>query len=651
MALASEKRMKSWYEDENNATYKHFDYIFKNPCWDLSEKKPGGFSACPYFWIAWLIGFVLMRFFIVPPLTVIQLLSKAGFSSIIKPLDRLGEKIASKGEPMPSGLGSFALAFLIAVVGGVSRLIQLFWNYSMEHGQGEMQYIAFFGILSMLAVGIPHFIYQSKHKYEPNRCKTQYWVYLFALIILGISAVVCGPELVMSLKIIGSLIAIPFVGVFNGIVWLLAVIAGWIASAFWFVLASLTAVYFGFPAWALMLAFMAVCFGFSYMAPEALVEEVEEPSVTEEDWLNVLFPYFYWGNQSGFQIYKLAKYLGKEEEEEVTKAELAAFRIYDRAAMRKYMERADWSNFYLGTYDQYSALHKIRMAPKSDMKDLEKRASKLSKSYGDIYYCLEESIRSICYDTMFRSFRFEYVYDDEGDVERTIDYLENSYDEVFTPEVIEKVKLAAVSQQKEIDSAKDTLCYKMTQLFATLCVPIAAMGNGLLNLCEMIWEGICNVFTYVWMLIKSKKQGVCPYYTFKKKPVSEFDNDDDDDDDEFDDEFDDEDDDDDDDEFDEDDDDDDGGVDLAEEAVDEIVGEEDVHRASDELNETMKELEKAAKEWKPEKEIELKEPAYESPSVSVQADGSSNRSYSAPSYDSGSSYDSGGSSDSGSSDD
>lgn len=55
MPLVSQSIVSRWYS-RNSWVYTHFSYLFQNPVW--SKNVPGGFSLCPYFWLALFSMFI-----------------------------------------------------------------------------------------------------------------------------------------------------------------------------------------------------------------------------------------------------------------------------------------------------------------------------------------------------------------------------------------------------------------------------------------------------------------------------------------------------------------------------------------------------------------------------------------------------------------
>ena len=82
-------------------------------------------------------------------------------------------------------------------------------------------------------------------------------------------------------------------------------------------------------------------------------------------------------------------------------------------------------------------------------------------------------------------------------------------------------KLKEQQQIAKDNSWLHTTCIKMTtaitgkfrSFFISIWKIISKIGKG-------IWWFCCQVgilFVYLWMLIKAKKQGACPYFTFSDK--------------------------------------------------------------------------------------------------------------------------------------
>jgi hypothetical protein len=491
MALAPQHVIDSWYLNKNCFIYKNFDYIFKNQLWDKSHKKPGGFSVCPYFWMSILVGFLFMRLLFVPIIRIAKFITVSCFMSPIDTMLRkaLSKLIGNEVGDLPEGIG-FAFAFILTgAISGIAFLLAALYGFYFEevHGQRAVISLSFWlmtsGLLALLAHGINCMFNRSS-----NRCKTEYYVYGWAALAVILSLAFCSSAFIGSIVyIVGSILG-AIATILTGIFGVIYIAVGWIAKQ---ILAGLTISALGIPVWAVLTGIAVVTLLLEKAYPQ-------DPIVLEEDsrqkWENLLYTYLIKEFKGSLKEYVYLKSYFPTNE----KAELARGSIF----ANKYIPRIvrHIANSQLKPW----LLELSQSDYRSTMRAINKGA--LIRRYfpSDKMYDYMEKVRSTT---------FSFCLYDARD-----------YFEKYLKEEMDNDVERCLAEMKEAEEKRENgLCAKFTNAISILLYP---MTRGFNRVCTKLFVGIENVWTYSLVILKARKQGVCPYVMFEAPPIVHDDDDD-----------------------------------------------------------------------------------------------------------------------------
>ena len=167
MALVPESWVNEWYEDETNWVYKNFRYQFKNPMWD--KPIPKQVSLCPYFQSALWSGFIVLRCFVVPMFYIAVGLAKITKLIFGRFNDVMSDKVSKHIPTSAIATAITEAKSWLGIIAGVCILIALAASgiFGLIHAfqsEPEQTSYIFYGVLSILGVGITSLKYEGNYK-------------------------------------------------------------------------------------------------------------------------------------------------------------------------------------------------------------------------------------------------------------------------------------------------------------------------------------------------------------------------------------------------------------------------------------------------------------------------------------------------------
>lgn len=490
--LVKRSIVERWYQTDS-WVYKNFAYLFQNPLWQ--KKVPNGFSVCPYFWLN-LFSVLLFRPLFVAPITYVFLPIIKGLgkpaAAIDKGLHQLLKKLGIYVEDYSVGCGTgLSLVCLIALVCAGALLyftgvkLQTFYPYLTNDSPTGM--FAFWSVASF----VPLFAIIGLHKkITKTDCKTMSYLYVW-LALFAIAFGVFLPHEAMD----GS-------GLILGMIWFtIKVIASgiWAAIAFvakWTWVGIKWAPILGIP-WVALLLLIGL-FGYfsdrilSFLEKRGLAALESEDSETyrhknREAWIalftRILYVHDYWKNGTIFG----------DNGDYDTYCQLPIG--YTQAACIQYRDvifRKAIKDLLANDLDE--------LQKKYPLLGRDKLSSILKVDDSDVQFASLSEVVGISLNYSQHGFRKAIIEAcKDAHIKAAIDARAKELEEFD----------AARTKRKE---AKKTswahlTCLRITNgIYSIVC----AIGRG------FAWVGIqlWTLLAYLWMLMKAKKQGACPYFPF-----------------------------------------------------------------------------------------------------------------------------------------
>jgi len=185
--LVKKSIVENWYQTDS-WVYKNFAYLFQNPLWH--KKIPNGFSVCPYFWLNLFSFFIFRPFFVAPIkyvlLPIIKAIGKPAYM-VDKGLYNLQRKFGlGSDDYFPScGIVMTVLYALVTAAVGFLLLglgIKVHDLYKYLDGVQAGLY-CFWSIASFIGLFITIIMHKAITQSE---CKTMYYLFVwFALFIIS----------------------------------------------------------------------------------------------------------------------------------------------------------------------------------------------------------------------------------------------------------------------------------------------------------------------------------------------------------------------------------------------------------------------------------------------------------------------------------
>lgn len=237
--LVKRSIVERWYQTDS-WVYGNFAYLFKNPLWQ--KRIPRGFSVCPYFWLNLFSFFIFRPFFVAPIQYVFSPLIR-GLGKPAKWVDdhcqELLRALKMGGSEPPTGAATMLILVLFLLVGciagaatlGVIKIVALGkYLYSLDSAD-HLGIFAYWSALSFAGL----FGVIGLHKLiTKTECQTMYYLFVWlALFIVacfvfiphdiitgtGIFFSVIGTGIWAALKAVGSFLAWAGIGCGKGLAW------------------------------------------------------------------------------------------------------------------------------------------------------------------------------------------------------------------------------------------------------------------------------------------------------------------------------------------------------------------------------------------------------------------------------------------------
>lgn len=489
--LVKRSIVEKWYQ-RDSWVYQNFAYLFKNPLWQKSI--PNGFSVCPYFWLN-IFSFLVFRPFFVFPiqyliLPMIRLIGRPAHA-----VDEFIHKLLKKftGCNYHSGVGFLALftgTFLLSLLCLIGiytyRGLQQFYPYVTSTTLGTFAFWSIASFVSLWGIIALH------KKITDTECKTinYLWVWLI-LFTIGIFVFVPSEFAYgtgVFFKTLGSVIWTVLSAIWIG----LCFIAKWIwAGIAWTPVKSLFIPWWGYILLATVGSWVGQKLFHSTQLPDANTKtqtesEEEFQKRCKQAWISLFVRTL---NCNRFfkkgKVFKDFLYEELESSFHVEGAQLYQHGIYEKAFEIMYKE--EWDT--------------------------------LKKSYPFFNREQWKNIESIGSSDV----RFNFLFEATGEVTSELSFDLYDYKKILKsvvklPEFKKVIDLYA-AQQKAIDDAKRAKREaKRNSWSHIMCMRVTgALNNGFTRTGKGIAWGAIQCWTflcYMWMLVKAKKQGACPYFKF-----------------------------------------------------------------------------------------------------------------------------------------
>ena len=458
MSLINEETMDKWFE-KDHIIYKNFEYIFKNPLWD--KKVPSGFSLCPYFWLSWIVGFLILRILTVPILVTLSIPLKV----LMKVFSGTSTKLRAWDERME-------MKHKVHITGQDASELQTHGNFMM------LKQIAVCVVLCVVFTFL-NWVFWTEFPWITTKTTA-------ILAVIGMSLWQIGICL-LPFAILGSydnkwkgicttLVIVPLVPLLTIALWL---VLGFLFSL---LLEGITTSFYGIAIWQMVLMFVMFCLISYYIDSKLGVTHALSPKLSR--FRTRMYMYKLITNS-----YKFHSFYIDDEMSELSRWPHYRERIYNHM------------------FDKYVHLP-------SKLFDFELSSVKKQFAYGpySVLHFFQE-VHGID-DTKFTS----------TEIMDLADFIES-----FHNELIEALRTPDHKYHKEMVELhtklveKDNLYYKkMCEVKADRWKWVGTCNEWIFNILKpvifiikFVWKCTVSVILAIYVLLKSKKEGVCPYKQFK----------------------------------------------------------------------------------------------------------------------------------------
>lgn len=495
--------VENWYQ-RDSWVYKNFAYLFQNSIWN--KDIPRGFSVCPYFWLS-LFSLVIFRPFILAPIKyvfkpLVRLLGRFGlildswFFDLLKMVGVVSKHagVVSNYSDPRSGTGvMFFVAVLIGSFvlgyGGLYTYKVASSIYANITGSFEGRW-AFWWLISFIPITIGLIIHKSVTKTD---CKTfNYLWLLFALFFISSAIMIPGAMLTsiwLSISLVIQFFSTVAIGVWVGIVliskflWTYIVIAI-LWNPFSFLTGPILVYIFGITAVAFIITKIFEHFFITHLENIKIHQPETFQEKCRNSWVNLLLSVLniskYYNSNSAFTENRSLGTISRHKLRAILEFK---HDIFVEAVFRYWSNQLKtWQNEFPNRLDL-------------NWKEMLK---------------IENSDERFTW--LFISLKIE------GRA-----FMPDAFDQTLA-DVISSSHLTPLINERTAELEHWEASYKKRKSYLW-CQLIT---NSISSVVHCIWEGIqtlCkNVATfvaYLWILIKAKKQGACPYMVFKDVGLNE----------------------------------------------------------------------------------------------------------------------------------
>jgi len=510
--LVKRSIVEKWYQ-RDSWVYQNFAYLFQNPLW--TKKIPQGFSVCPYFWLNIFSFFIFRPFFVCPIQYLIRPLIKLfgrPAHAIDKGLYKFVKftRLAGTYQKTPpalrnnldedyfSGVGTLMFLTLILAVSGIGaiativlRAICHFYPYISTTNLGTFSFWSIGSFMLLWSIIAIH------KKITDTECKTMnylwVWVTLFSI---GI-AIFIPNEFAQGFSIffrsIGHLLS-----TLCSYAWeIICFFATWIWFGIkWAPIKSLLIPWWGYMLLASGIAWIGNKI-ISNPTPSTQQLKTETPEEfadrCKNAWLSILtrtlIAHPFWNKGDCFDWFNCDRFSFRSAYHR------DAAIVYKETLYKKALELF-FKNNIKTLSKTFPLLSQTEWSRIREISDTESR-----------FYHLFETIKNENSIKDFPEISFC--------VHRFYDALVAAYKLPEMSQMIERYvkseEALDAARKAKLDARKNSWSHKMClQVTDTLNSVFCSIGKSIAWVGIQMWTFIC----YMGMLIKAKKQGACPYFTF-----------------------------------------------------------------------------------------------------------------------------------------
>ena len=494
--LVKKSIVENWYQ-HNSWVYKNFALLFQNSMWN--KKIPSGFSVCPYFWMSMFSLIILQPFVLFPFNYLIKpIFSLMGNRAIAVDnlccnlLSRYGNLPLIQTETRPVGLASAMTALIVFFSMFLpwalfKFTVSMYEIYLANLGNtfDETMFCSFSSFMALVfGIGI-HGIFSS------SDCKIFNYIYVWLTGFVVVAFVKIPSEVYYSAKtIIDNILAVTIMlcGAITTGAEVVAVFA-WDVLKIVFMWSPSGNIFF--PWWAyiitLSLVGLIILKSSSYIdgkyggSFKTNLSKKEQENINRDNWVNLMVSAIC--TRSSFK--NGHSYIGNEYEYKANIARIHHKEIYRRIFKDLFKSR----------------LNKLKHTEAPAFKNISKE---LTRNY------------------LFFDYRFESVFGvpfEEYDFltrmvkickRKDIKKMMDATNELYVSN--EKERLRRQEELKKTTTYK--LCHQVTNRIGICVYKIGNVGLSGFNQAK-------TLFAYLWMLIKAKKQGACPFFRFTDSDKAE----------------------------------------------------------------------------------------------------------------------------------
>jgi hypothetical protein len=501
--LVKRSIVEKWFQTDS-FVYKNFAYLFQNPLW--KKNIPQGFTVCPYFWMS-VFSLVIFRPMFVWP---IQFIFRPILRALGKPAEAVDKwlfefwqnrKVIGKYSSYASGIGSLAtlgMTILVSLCVGLIGLIGVklyeFYPYITSSRFGMFAFWSIASFLGALGVLTLH------KKLSKTECNTMAYLYVWLALFIIVAPFVIPSEIGHGISTIAAFFGY-IITTLASWVWIsICFVAKWI----WFGVSwtPMDALYIPWWGYFIALSGIAWLFGTLNFNLEQRELNAYRQQTTEEFWERNQFAWL----GLLYRLVNVSDYYRKGH----------VFHDGDK-------NNPDWYDGILGTAYLNRAAYSYRdtIYRKSLELLMAEKLKELKKSYPVLKYDQwEKYVKENNLEGRFRNLS-EILDDSVSNPHLRFDSHEfnNAIKQVVElPEVKSMLDMLIAefdSKDKESRAKADA---KKTSWATVTCKRVTtALTFGANALGQKIKWGCVQIgtfFAYLWILVKAKKQGACPYFKF-----------------------------------------------------------------------------------------------------------------------------------------
>jgi len=498
--LVKRSIVETWYQ-RDSWVFKNFSYLFQNPLWD--KRIPRGFSVCPYFWLSLFSLFIFRPFFIFP----IRYLIIPLFKLIGKPAYALDHQcgnllrwIFQENDVYPPPMGTLlcvlGLILLSGICFGAVKLGEgIYHFYPYISKASALGTFTFWGISSFISLFAIIFLHKKITKTE---CKTMNYLYVWLLLFLISSFIFVPGELLRGSSIVlttiwtklSSACVIVIKSIWIALVFIAKYI--WIALSWKLLFLPWIVIVLGLT----VIAYLAdrIMFYFEQRSNEKFMSQqgsefwnrnrerwltvFTQAITTSQDWDNGTV----FANEDGHET--IIGFLPNSK----NPYEHEAYRTFRYTLYRKAVE------FMLGD-DLVKYQERYPLVPGDKMSELRNKIWSITGKF----YLLAQAL-GIGKEYTRADFQAAISRASKDPVIRSL--VEPLADRLMRDD--------EAKQKKKESKSHSWMHQKCLQFTGSLNRGACCVGRGIKTLAVQFW----TLIVYLWMLVKAKKQGACPYFQF-----------------------------------------------------------------------------------------------------------------------------------------